>query len=427
MNKAHLSSKSVRKIILHAQLLDGGTELSEGKEGIAQTINALGYVQIDTISVIRRSHHHTLWTRRNDYDDKMLHDLQANDRLIFEYWGHAMSYLPMSDYRYFLPRMRNFLNPSSKWTRQQMEKYDHLTQSILERIRNEGPLSSKDFSSSTGKKGGTWWDWKPAKAALELLFWRGELMVTERQNFKKVYDLTERVIPEDVNTIMPNSDELGQFLVRRALSAFGVANEKEIQKYLQPGAARDSDLQAVGKDVILKTLNNFLESKEVLHVIIEENQNEVYYALPDVLENANRSENKLPHVFFLSPFDNLVIQRERVKRLFGFQYSLECYVPASKRRFGYFVLPILWGDTFVGRLDPKADRKNKALIIRNLVFEPDFDSFERFIPQFVKKLIEFAHFNRCEKIVFQEISPNKIKANLEYFVKNALTGQQNDG
>ncbi len=403
---------------LSAQLLDGRIKLARGKEGTAQTIEKLGYVQIDTISVIKRSHHHTLWTRRSDYNEAMLHELQAKDRRIFEYWGHAMSYLPMSDYRYCLPRMHNFLNPTSKWARHQMEKCGHLLKPVLERVGNEGPLSSKDFKSSSDNKGGSWWDWKPAKVALELLFWRGDLMITERRKFQKIYDLTERVIPDNINTLLPGNSDLGHFLVRRALSAFGVASEREILKFMQPGTVRDSDLQIASKEVISKALSDLIETKEVSPVLIEHDQDRVYYALSEAMENSPLTEPASSQVFLLSPFDNLIIQRERLKRLFNFDYTLECYVPAAKRKYGYFVLPILWGASFVGRLDAKADRKKKTLIIRNLLFEQELKYFDEFLPLFVTTLVEFAEFNECEEIVCEKISPEKIRVDLERLVEN---------
>lgn len=232
VKKIRISSKQARRIVLNAQLLGSGIKLSKGKEGIAQTIEKLGYIQIDTIAVIERAHHHTLWCRRADYDPIMLHELQTKDRRVFEYWGHAMSYLPISDYRYFLPKMRNFENPKSKWAEISLAKCGHLMQPVLERIRKEGPLSSKDFKPPPGTKRGNWWDWKPAKIALEMLFWKGDLMVTERRNFQKVYDLTERVLPGNVDTSIPDKDETGQFLVRRSLSANGILQEKEIFNFL---------------------------------------------------------------------------------------------------------------------------------------------------------------------------------------------------
>ncbi|MBC8182233.1 YcaQ family DNA glycosylase [candidate division KSB1 bacterium] len=417
MNKIEISKKLARRIVLNAQLLDGRPNLSYGKEGIAQIIEKLGYIQIDTISVIKRAHHHTIWTRCNDYQETKLHELQAIDRRIFEYWGHAMSYLPMSDYRFYLPRMRNFENPSSPWAKYQMEKCGNILEPVLDRMKKEGPLSSKDFAN-IGKKGGTWWDWKPAKAALELLFWQGKLMITERHNFQKVYDLTERVLPENLNTTMPTQDELAHFFVRRALSAMGLASEREIQKFLQPDSARDSDIRAVNKETILKSLNESIEAKEIIPVQIEENQNTKYYALSETIEQSSLLKRSSQKIFLLSPFDNLIIQRDRTKRLFDFDYTLECYVPAPKRKYGYFVLPILWGNTFVGRLDAKADRPKKTFVIRNLTFEPEFKSYEKFFPLFAKKIAALSVFNECEKITVENVSPGYIKRNLNIHLKN---------
>src|SRR5512137_1942744 len=164
-----ISEKTARRLVLHAQLLDGRTKIKKGKAGVAQAIGHLGYVQIDTIAVIERAHHHTLWTRVPGYRPEHLHQAHAVDRSVFEYWGHAASFLPMGDYRFYIPMMRGFLDPKGGWYRGWGEKYgDHL-QPVLKRIREEGPLAARDFANPTGRGRGPWWDWKPAKAALEML------------------------------------------------------------------------------------------------------------------------------------------------------------------------------------------------------------------------------------------------------------------
>ncbi|MCP4607390.1 MAG: winged helix-turn-helix domain-containing protein [Planctomycetes bacterium] len=420
MKKTRISLKQARRIALNAQLLGSGAKLTKGKEGVAQTIERLGYVQIDTIAVIERAHHHTLWSRRADYTPEMLHELQTKDRRIFEYWGHAMSYLPMSDYRYFLAKMLNFENPKSQWAKIGIEKCGHLMKPVLERIRKEGPLGSKDFKPPPGEKRGNWWDWKPAKIALEMLFWKGDLMITERRNFQKVYDLTERVLPGHVDASIPCDDEMGQFLVRRALTANGILQEKEISKFLQPSAGRDADIQVANSDVIQFSLNNLIDAGEVIPVKIAGENNDDYYALSETLNKSTKATRKKPRVSILCPFDNLLIQRQRIKNLFGFNYSLECYVPASKRKFGYFTLSILWGENFVGRLDSKADRKNKTFIVRKLAFESTLKNLDVFLPAFAKKLVDLAHFNRCDKIQLVTIMPTKIKANLKRLLNDAI-------
>ncbi len=400
-----LSREHAVRLSLDSQMLLDTPDLPEGKEAVALTIERLGYIQIDTISVVQRAHHHTLWTRFPDYDPEMLHTLQAKDRRVFEFWGHAASYLPIKDYRYYLPRMRSFSDPKDKWAKQRLSKCGHLMDGILDRIRNEGPLGSKEFKSNPDAKPGQWWDWKPAKIALELLFWRGDLMVTERRNFHRIYDLTERVLPDHVDISMPDDSELGQFLVRRALSSYGIASGKEIVNHLH----------AASRETILNAIQDLVDEGIVVRVSIENEDR--YYALSDTIHNSTLSSSAAPKVFLLSPFDNLIIQRDRTSRLFGFDYVLECYMPEIKRKHGYFVLPVLWGNRLVGRLDPKADRKKRIMIIRNLRFEPDFDLFDEFLMPFARKLVEFAAFNNCRKIEFNSVTPRTIGASLKQIVR----------
>ena len=393
----HLTSEIIRKLILHSQLLDGKSKLPAGKEGAAQVIEKLGYVQIDTISRVERAHHHTLWTRLSDYQPSMLHELQVKDQRIFEYWGHEASYLPMQDYRFYLPRMRSFEDPHIGWHRNLFEKYRALTPQILDRISKEGPLSSKDFERPAGTKQGGWWDWKPAKTALELLFWQGKLMVVERRGFQRVYDLTERVLPARVDTRYPDEEELGQFYVRRALQSMAVAREREILKHL--GGAT--------QPLISKSLHELVDIGEVVELELVGDKSKPYYAYSSTLDFKNLKGE--PQIHFLSPFDNLIIQRDRIQRLFDFEFTLQCYLPVEKRKVGYFLLPILWDDRFTARMDVQADRKNKLLIIHNLVFEPGFHDFDQFIEPFTEKLIAYTKFNGCRQIIIEKTSPAKIK------------------
>ena len=405
----HISTETVRKLILHSQLLDGESNLPAGKEGAVQVIEKLGYVQIDTISRVERAHHHTLWTRLPDYQPAMLGELQVKEQRVFEYWGHEASYLPMRDYRFYLPRMRSFEDPHIGWHRNLLEKYRHLTPQILDRIRQEGPLSSRDFERPAGTKQGGWWDWKPAKTALELLFWQGKLMVVERRGFQRMYDLTERVLPSGVDTRYPDDEELGQFLVRRALQSFGIASEREILKHL--GGAT--------QPMISKSLHNLLDKGEVVELELEADKSKPCYAFTSILNFQNQS-NKL-QLYILSPFDNLIIQRDRTKRLFNFEFTLQCYLPAEKRKVGYFLLPILWGDRFIARMDVQADRKNKLLIIHNLVFESGFHDFDQWLEPFTEKLIAYTKFNGCRDVKVEKTTPSRIKALIKKLCANVNT------
>ncbi|MCX6557463.1 MAG: winged helix DNA-binding domain-containing protein [Candidatus Aminicenantes bacterium] len=438
-----ISEKTARRMTLHALLLDGKTKIKPGKEGIAQTIGHLGYVQIDTISVIERAHHHVLWTRVPGYKPEYLHQAHAVERTLFEYWGHAASYLPMSDYRFYIPMMRGFLNPSGSWWRSWGEKYGNFLEPVLKRIREDGPLAARDFENPSSRKGstnhppiladpiglsqkgpwwdstnhppiladsiglspqekGSWWDWKPAKAALEMLFWRGELMIAKRSGFERIYDLTERVLPEGTDIRPPESDELGRFIVSRALNALGIANEKEIREYIRIG----------DKEMVGKALKEMLAANEIVRLNIT-GDNGMFHAFANALEQSGSFRAAAPCVRLLSPFDNLVSPRSLLKQRFGFDYALECYTPPSKRKHGYFVLPILFGENIVGRLDPKADRPDKTFRVRRLAIQPEFCDNDGLIAGLNKAIGDLAAFNGCSAVILEDVRPKKLVAPLK--------------
>ncbi|MCF8240567.1 MAG: winged helix DNA-binding domain-containing protein [Melioribacteraceae bacterium] len=415
-----ISKIEARELVANSQLLNSSIKCAKGKKGAAEIIDKLGYLQIDTISVINRAHHHVLWTRRHDYTEKHLHDLQAKDKLIFEYWTHAMSFIPMKDYRFALHRMKNFEKPQGKWMKYRYEQSKKYFKPVLERIANEGILSSSDFENDTGKKGGTWWDWKPAKTALEYLFWKGDLMIAERKGFQKFCNLTERVLPSDVDTTLPTANELNRFFIQRALSSLGIASKREIEKFMQPGRAGISDLQVTERKTMYKVIDDMCEGKEIIPLEIEGDHKIVNYALPETLRNNSKKKNSTKKVHILSPFDNLIIQRNRTKRLFDFDYAIECYLPEHKRKYGYFVLPIIWGNEFVGRMDSKADRQVKKLVINNIVFEENFDEYDEFLPYFAKRLKLFAEFNGCNSTIIKKCKPMKIKKAINQSINQSI-------
>ena len=395
-----LSLSAARRLAIRCQGLDGGWQLPAGKEGVARTVERLGYVQIDTISVVQRAHHHTLWSRRADYAPFMLHELQATDRRAFEYWAPSASYVPIRDYRYYLPRMQAYAH--SPRTRQWIEANAEVMRGVLDRIRDEGPLGSADFEAPEGFKRGNWWSWKPAKRALETLFSMGELMVTERRNFQRLYDLRDRVLPANTDKTEPDEDELARFLVLRTLSAHGVVSTAEIHG--RRGGASDG--------AITGAIDELIGSGVVTPVNIEGLEDAAYFALTESLEESiDRRQGRMLHI--LSPFDNLVIRRPRLKSLFEFEFALECYQPAAKRRYGYFCLPVLWGEEFVGRMDSKADRGERTLIVRQIIFEPGVEDYDGLLPSLAEKLWAFAAFNGCERVTTERVVPEKARAPLE--------------
>ena len=374
---AELSLAEAKRLILASQLMTGPARKP------LQILEHLGYVQIDSISVIERAHHHVFWSRNQKYQPTDLTQL-IETRQAFEYWSHAASYLPMKDYKYSLPMKEAFRNRETSW----FPKDPRMMKNVMARIRKEGPLRSKDFEKA--KHGNTgWWDWKPAKKALERLFLEGHLEVTRREGFQKVYDIPENVIPSSVDTVRPSDAEYSRFLIHRTLRHHGFATAKEIS-YL---------LSAPTKTSVLAALKEMEFDNEITKVSVEGIE-QPYYALPTALEVIPRAGTKI-HI--LSPFDNLIIQRKKLATLFSYDYQIECYVPASKRKYGYFCLPLLQGTRFVARIDCKADRKNKLLLVKAIHFEEQVDR------ETLKKLLKFkssafAKFNGCDSVKWPPIS-----------------------
>ena len=323
----------------------------------------------------------------------------SKQKTIFEYWSHAASYLPMKDFRYSLFRKYQFSKGNDHW----YERDKKMMRFVLNRITREGPLQSKDFVDKQHNPKDIW-SWKPAKRALEQLFMEGRLMTTRRIGFQKVYDLTERVIPPSVNTTRPTRKEYCRYLIIRTLTSFGIANKKEI-KYLQ------RDLEPT----LTNVLKELLYEKKIRRIVVQGSE-EVHYMLSNSMDTLG-FENNSKHLFILSPFDNLIIQRDRLEKIFDFDYLLECYVPEQKRKYGYFCLPILYGSSFAGRLDAKADRRNKVFYIKNIWLENDFSCDEAFIYALGKKLSEYANFCHCDQISVLHTERKALKLPLQKVIE----------
>ena len=348
----------------------------EGLSGTYNAIEHLGYVQIDTLSVVERAHHHVLWNRVPDYDSSYLNQL-VSEQHIFEYWYHAASYLPMRDYRYALPQMASIRNGENRYYTNVDE---HLMKEILARVSAEGALRLRDLDK--GNKGkGNWWSMEPGKRALEKLFMQGDLMVCERNGMEKVYDLTERCLPEGIDLRVPTLSEYAAYLFDTTLRAHGVFTWKQLLHLKTGKPMRDA-------------MRDVLDERIEVGVVsaLGSANGPTTYVDTRALEQAPLVEGELK---VLSPFDNVVIHRDRLSSLFEFDYRIECYVPASKRLFGYFCLPILYGDKFVGRIDCKAHRADQRFEILSLHLEEGSLDRDQFFPVLIEELQRFADFNKC--------------------------------
>jgi uncharacterized protein YcaQ len=287
--------------------------------------------------------------------------------------------LPMKDYKYSLFRKNQFANGEKHWYKRDLKMMAH----VKESIEKEGAKKSSDFKHKRKTNSG-WWDWKPAKLALEQLYMEGELLVKKRQSFQKVYDLAKNVLPNDLTPAIPTIEELCKHLIKRYLFTQGFGKAENIA-YLRKGL----------KPKVQSCLVQMYETGQLEKVSINQ---EEYYVLPERLKVLNQRLQRKVHI--LSPFDNMLIQRKRLKELFNYDYQIECYVPESKRKYGYFCLPLLYGCDLVGRIDCKAHRKERVLKVNALFQEKEIKDTEKYQTKLQQALTEFAAFNQCDEVVF---------------------------
>ncbi len=375
MKPVVLTKSQARSIILHAAGLTKHGQFGKGLEAAYKVIDQLGFIQVDTNYVVERAHHHAIAARVPGYKTEWLQELQADAR-IYEFWTRDSGFMPISEFRFSLPVHDSFLAkyqslPAAE--RNMMNK-------VLDRIGREGPLGAKDFENDRVEKSSGWWDWRPSKVALERLHFTGQLLTTRKKDFHKLYDLTRNIIPADVAKTKPSIDEFSRHLIMRSLQALGIAYVKEI--------AWNGRLV---KHTIKQELKKLLESGEICEVQVEGLKGPLYM-LPMYKK---KKVSIAGDAFILSPFDILNVFRHRLRDFFDFDYQVECFVPAPKRKYGYFSLPILIGDSFVARMDAKADRKDKTLIIHNLHFEALKLNTAKLL-QVAAAIQSFADFNQCK-------------------------------
>lgn len=379
MKNEIISITDARNLALSSQLLNGTNGFKSTKDLLA-IITRLGYIQIDTISIVERAHKHVLWTRLPEFRNEMLDELIDKDKKVFEFWDHAAAYMPMKHFRFTLPRKEMYAKKYKQWEK----KNRKLLKLIIDRISAEGPLQSRDFEET--KKRGLWWDWKPAKEGLEFLFHTGRLVARARKSFQKVYDIPERFLPGNIDLTIPADEDLSEHLIMKSITANGISSEKEL-----------TYLRHHNRAATKSTLNRLIEEKKIVSLSIKEIGTEKYYSTKKILASLS-SYAANSEVYILSPFDNIVIQRKRLQDLFGFDYLIECYVPAPKRKYGYFCLPVLYGSNFAGRIDAKADRRSGNFIIINEFWENGFKPDDDFTERYNLKLKELAEFSGCTKI-----------------------------
>lgn len=381
MNPITLTPSQARSIILHAAGLSKRAQFGKGLEAVYQVIDQLGFLQIDTNYVVERAHHHALFSRIPNYQLEWLDQLQREGR-IFEFWTYAAGYIPIQHFRFSLPVKKAFLARRGPLTLTET----NLMKSVLDRIAREGPLMARDFENDRVTKSTGWWDWRPSKVALERLYLEGKIMTSRKGNFQKVYDLTENLLPSDLDQTMPTEAEFARHVIMRSLKAMGIAYLKEIvftARYVP--------------NTIKSEIQKMVEEGLVCTVTIKGLEGSRLYMLPSYRKRKIKVSGDC---FILSPFDILNVFRHRLRDFFDFDYQVECFVPKPKRKYGYFSLPILIGDSFIARMDSKADRKERVYVIHNLHLEK-VKLTKPMVVQLAKAIKSFATFNQCNKVVIE--------------------------
>jgi uncharacterized protein len=360
-----ISMDTARRMAVAAQRLDGPPK-EKGKASIMDCIRQVRCLQLDPTSAVARSHQLVVRSRLGNYDTSHLDDLCYSDRELFEYWAHAASIVLTQDYPVHRGLMTSYLKGDSAWEeriRGWVESNDGLRRTILRRLRREGPLPSRvlsDISKQSWRSTG-WTAGRNVSRMLDILWAQGKIMVSARSGGQKLWDLAERVIPDDARKQRLSNGQRTKRAALSSLRALGVGTEQDIRNHFIRG--RYPQLRRV-----LASLEN---DGEVERIRVHGSTADWFVRAADTaLQDRIESDHHRGMTTLLSPFDNLICDRSRTERLFDFHYRIEIYVPKDKRRYGYFAMPVLHGDELIGRVDPLFDRKSHTLRINSVHAEP---------------------------------------------------------
>jgi uncharacterized protein len=340
-----LSQHDARRIWLAAQRLDVTAPFGAGPSAVADAVAHLGYVQIDTINVIERCHHHILYTRIPNYRRADLGEAQSVAKSVFEYWTHALSYVPTRDFRFFLPDMRLHRREGRKW----FASVKPADMRKVMRLLRQGALTIRDIADDVlTEKEHLWASRKPSKRALQRAFYEGRVTISARNGMLKTYALIERHFGWDQSPRAASASETTAYLLDRALQSQGVVSLDSVCHRAAPR-----------KGAVRRLIEARVRRGELASVVLEGARRQEHWAAPAALELRGEQGQELVHI--LSPFDPLIIQRRRTKLFFDYEHIFEAYVPKAERKFGYFALPVLVGDDIVAAIDLKTDRQEKKL------------------------------------------------------------------
>jgi uncharacterized protein YcaQ len=389
-----LSNPQARSLFLYLQGLADPPNRRLTPDGLYDLIVRLGFVQVDSIRTVERAHHLTLLARNTRYHPDLLRTLLEKERRLFENWTHDASIIPTQWYAYWQPRFaqeRQRLQRSASWQSRLGPNAHQVLAQVSRTVRQNGPVMSRDFTDDRAPGMGTWWGWGPSKTALEYLWRTGELAVSQRINFQKVYDLTERVIVPDYLGSIPDQQAYVDWACSTALQRLGIATPGELAAFwggISPAEARAWCESRVGKAIEA--------------VIVEPgdgSQSWQAYARHDVTELVRHLPAAPSRVRFLSPFDPVIRDRRRTRRLFNFEYRFEAFVPAPQRQYGYYVLPMLERDRLIGRINLKYERRERALVVKGMWLEAGVRPTRTRHQRIAEELTRYCAFVGAERIV----------------------------
>lgn len=388
-----ISINAARALHLTAQGLAVGPRRPATKADVLAAIRQMCMLQIDTIHVVARSPYFVLWSRLGDYPPQWLDELLAEGAL-FEYWSHAACFLPIEDYALYRRSMLAASPRSQAW----LAENPAVAEVVLAMVRAQGTVRSSDFPRTDGKGGG-WWDHKPEKHALDALFNIGTLMIARRERFQRIYALREQVLPAWDDANLPSPEHVQRTMVEKTIRALGITYARWVADYFR--------LAKRGIDNVIAEL---VDIGRIFPVQIED-ASEPAYVHVSHQETAGRAAAEcLPATYttLLSPFDPVVWDRARAEELFGFTYKIETYTPAAQRRYGYFTLPILHAGALVGRLDPKAHRRDGVFEVKALHLEPTVLATPALAAALAQTLAACARWHATPQVVIRDADPPEL-------------------
>lgn len=390
----HISSAQARHVLLYLQGLSDPPTRRFARTDLYELIERMGFVQIDSIRTVERAHHLTLFSRNVRYQPGMLQVLLEDEQHLFENWTHDAAIIPTQWFPYWQPRfarMRAKFAERPAWRSRLGDNGHEVIERVRQHVRQHGPVMARELKDERQPGVGVWWGWGPSKTALEYLWRTGELAICQRINFQKVYDLAERVMPAPLFAHTPSQEAYIEWACRTALDRLGCATPAELAAFwgeVPLAAARAWCERHIGKDIV-KVVVGSADGSAPRQAV----------ARSDIAELLRGVPAPPSRVRFLSPFDPVVRDRQRALRLFNFDYRFEAFVPAPQRQYGYYVLPILERDRFIGRIDLKCDRKASALIVNGLWLEPGVRRSQGRQQRIADELERYRMFVGTEKLI----------------------------